>query len=612
MQAGSPPSASHQQVKSSSTASSTERCGACGPGFASPLDAMKGPREEILYVPCIYRNTGRNKPDFLATVDVNPESPNYCQVIHRLPMPNVGDELHHSGWNTCSSCFGDTTKKRNRLILPSLISSRIYVVDVGTDPRAPRLFKVVNSEDVFWKCNLGYPHTSHCLGSGEIMISTLGDPAGNGKGGFILLDGETFEIKGNWEKGDKSPPMGYDFWYQPRHNVLISTEWGVPKCLGYGFDPNDLKKGCYGRRLNVWDWTTHTYVQAIDVGEDAAPLEIRFLHNPDAAEGFVGCTISSAIHRFYRTERGDWAAEKVIQVPSKKVEGWLLPDMPGECVPVSRGAAACPGLPQVCNSAVPFPRLHHRHPHLAGRQVPLLQQLAARRRPPVRHLRHPQAQAGGTGLCGWQHRQGRDRGRVWGRGAAEPAGSLCHPGQEGVGGAPDDPAQPGWEAAVRHHVPLQRLGPAVLPAAHQGWLCHAAARCGHREGWPDRQPELPGGFREGAGRALPGARDPLPWRGLHLRHLGLAAPGLACGHPPLPSLLMDALPKSRLCQWPDLPQCLRHLGHNGMAKLEIPLLSLSRSPPPCQRHRNPASCTSHLTTCTLHPTSPILHLTPHI
>lgn len=64
------------------------------------------------------------------------------QVIHRLPMPNVGDELHHSGWNTCSSCFGDTTKKRNRLILPSLISSRIYVVDVGTDPRAPRLFKV--------------------------------------------------------------------------------------------------------------------------------------------------------------------------------------------------------------------------------------------------------------------------------------------------------------------------------------------------------------------------------------------------------------------------------------------------------------------------------------
>lgn len=62
-------------------------------------------------------------------------------------------------------------------------------------------------------------------------------------GGFVLLDAETFDIKGTWEKGDKNPPMGYDFWYQPRHNVLISTEWGIPKCLGYGFNPNDLKKG---------------------------------------------------------------------------------------------------------------------------------------------------------------------------------------------------------------------------------------------------------------------------------------------------------------------------------------------------------------------------------
>lgn len=62
-------------------------------------------------------------------------------------------------------------------------------------------------------------------------------------GGFVLLDGETFEVKGNWEKGSKVPEFGYDFWYQPRHNVLMSTEWGVPKCLAYGFNPADLEKG---------------------------------------------------------------------------------------------------------------------------------------------------------------------------------------------------------------------------------------------------------------------------------------------------------------------------------------------------------------------------------
>lgn len=56
-------------------------------------------------------------------------------------MPHLKDELHHSGWNTCSSCYGDSTKARTKLVLPCLISSRIYVVDVGTEPRAPKLHK---------------------------------------------------------------------------------------------------------------------------------------------------------------------------------------------------------------------------------------------------------------------------------------------------------------------------------------------------------------------------------------------------------------------------------------------------------------------------------------
>uniref|UniRef100_A0A672QDN3 Methanethiol oxidase n=1 Tax=Sinocyclocheilus grahami TaxID=75366 RepID=A0A672QDN3_SINGR len=307
-------------------------CSGCGPGYKTPLDAMKGPREEIVYLPCIYRNTDIQKPDYLATVDVNPQSPNFCKVIHRLPMPNLKDELHHSGWNACSSCYDDPSKRRNRLILPSLMSSRIYVVDVGTDPRAPRLHKVnfIEPIDLFWKCGLANPHTSHCLGSGQIMISTMGDPSGNGKGGFVLLDGKTFEVIGNWEQPGEAAPFGYDFWYQPRHNVMISTEWGAPKALGNGFNPADVKTGHYGQCLHVWDWTTHKRIQTLDLGEEGAvPLEIRFLHDPAAAEGFVGYALQSTVFRFYKTLKGEWAAEKVIQIPSKKVEGWALPEMPG-------------------------------------------------------------------------------------------------------------------------------------------------------------------------------------------------------------------------------------------------------------------------------------------
>ncbi|XP_065026313.1 selenium-binding protein 1-like isoform X5 [Musa acuminata AAA Group] len=67
------------------------------------------------------RGIGIEKPDYLATVDVDPNSPTYYKVIHRLPMPYIGDELHHSGWNACSSCHGDPSAVWQFLILPSLL-----------------------------------------------------------------------------------------------------------------------------------------------------------------------------------------------------------------------------------------------------------------------------------------------------------------------------------------------------------------------------------------------------------------------------------------------------------------------------------------------------------
>lgn len=44
------------------------------------------------------------------------------------------------------------------------------------------LLQVIDPKDIHTKCNLGYLHTSHCLPSGEVMVSSLGDPKGNGKG----------------------------------------------------------------------------------------------------------------------------------------------------------------------------------------------------------------------------------------------------------------------------------------------------------------------------------------------------------------------------------------------------------------------------------------------
>lgn len=48
---------------------------------------MKGPKEKLLYVPCIYRGTAQKKPDYLATIDCDPDSPTYQQVCMCVVMP---------------------------------------------------------------------------------------------------------------------------------------------------------------------------------------------------------------------------------------------------------------------------------------------------------------------------------------------------------------------------------------------------------------------------------------------------------------------------------------------------------------------------------------------
>ena len=60
----------------------------CGPGYASPSDAIKAPSEKLLYTIAIYTGTGIQKPDYLATIDVDPDSPTSVSYTH-LTLPTI-------------------------------------------------------------------------------------------------------------------------------------------------------------------------------------------------------------------------------------------------------------------------------------------------------------------------------------------------------------------------------------------------------------------------------------------------------------------------------------------------------------------------------------------
>ena len=302
-----------------------ENDGACRT-YASPKEAIESPRERDLFVTALRVGINDKQPDYLAVVDVDPDSPTYSKIVHRVMMPTPGDELHHFGWNACSSCHGAKGATRRYLVVPGMRSGRIHIID-AQNPRAARLHKVIEFKDVVAKTNLSAPHTVHCLSDGQIMISMLGDGRGNAPGGFLLLN-EKFDVVGRWEGKDSGLKFNYDFWYQPRHNVMVSSEWAAPNTFRGGFDLKDVEAGKYGHSLLFWDWDQRKLANKIDLGpQGMIPLEVRFHHDPDSTHGFVGAALSSTMWHWSKKD-GNWQVEKVIDVESVEAEGWPFP-VPG-------------------------------------------------------------------------------------------------------------------------------------------------------------------------------------------------------------------------------------------------------------------------------------------
>ena len=304
--------------------------------YPSPQSAASGRPETLAYVATI--NTGTNgdrRPDALAVVDLEDGSSTYGRVVGRVEMPNVGDELHHFGWNACSSALCPWMPhphvERRYLVVPGLRSSRIHVLDVKDDPHDPRIVKVIEPEEIERKTGYSRAHTVHC-GPDGIYVNALGNPDGDGPGGIFVLDHETFEVKGAWEHDRGSQQLAYDFWWHITRNTMITSEWGTPNMVEDGLVPELLLGNRYGHQLHVWDIDRRSHKQAIDLGaEHQMVLELRPAHDPSRAYGFVGVVTSTAdlsasVFLWTIDDDGRASAEKVITIPAEPADADQLPD----------------------------------------------------------------------------------------------------------------------------------------------------------------------------------------------------------------------------------------------------------------------------------------------
>jgi selenium-binding protein 1 len=324
--------------------------------YPSPKLAGQAPAEKLAYVAALNADGG-SQPDALIVVDVDRESDKFGQVVGRVDMPNVGDELHHFGWNACSSALCPYAPhphvERRYLIVPGLRSSRIHVIDTKDNPRQPKIIKVIEPKDVAERTGYSRPHTVHC-GPDGIYLSALGSPSGDGPGGIFALDHYNFEPLGRWEV-DRGPQyFGYDFAWHLGYDIAVTSEWGTPNMVENGVDPELLLGGKYGHSLHIWDLRKRRHIQSLDLGaEQQMVLELRAAHDPTKAYGFVGVVtslkdLSSSIWLWHRPKgssngstnggsNGKFEITKVIEIPAEPADPSQLP-------PLLQGFKAVPPL----------------------------------------------------------------------------------------------------------------------------------------------------------------------------------------------------------------------------------------------------------------------------
>ena len=172
--------------------------------------------------------------------------------------------------------------------------------------------KVIEAEEVIRKTGYSRPHTAHC-GPDGIYMNALGVAHGNGPGGIFVMDPETFEIRGRWEKDRGPQQLAYDFWWHLGHDTMITSEWGTPNMVENGVNPELLLGGKYGNALHVWDlkpgvickrWiSARSSRWCSSCGRARSQRDLRIRRRRHHPEGSVGVDLGVASRRQRRQRR---------------------------------------------------------------------------------------------------------------------------------------------------------------------------------------------------------------------------------------------------------------------------------------------------------------------
>jgi selenium-binding protein 1 len=243
--------------------------------------------------------------DKVVTIGVNPEREDYGKVVSSL---SVGGrhEAHHGG----------LSDDRRHFWVGGLDTSKIWILDVASDPSKPRLVKTID-DFVEKSGGVAGPHGFYAL-PGRMLISALSNSTGSGKTALVEYNNDGEYIRTIWM------PEGAEYGYDARikselNRMLTSSFTGhdnymrkLPELLG---DAEAMKN--FGSTMVVWDYHTRKPLQTLAV--PGAPLEIRWALQPDHHYAFTSAALTSKLWTIFRKPDGSFEAVEVADIgdPSK-------------------------------------------------------------------------------------------------------------------------------------------------------------------------------------------------------------------------------------------------------------------------------------------------------
>jgi selenium-binding protein 1 len=270
-------------------------------------------REELLYVASV--DMGGEDPDFVAVVGVDPkDSSSYGKIVHRVDMLNIGDELHHFGYN----------HDKTALMVPGLFSGRLYIVDVS-DPERP-FVKSVNG-NLTKRSGYTTPHTIIGLENGNNLVTMIGaDSESTAPGGLVEVNGKTGDFVRVFgppadRDPDKIPPKYmYDAGLKSELNHMVTTSFGLPKNVGPGITIDGL-----GTDIYVWNWKERKVIQTQNIGTGTGALEVRWRAEAGSTIGYTNAPGSNEIWAWSDLDKdGKYTFSAVVKLPDGSVPTDML------------------------------------------------------------------------------------------------------------------------------------------------------------------------------------------------------------------------------------------------------------------------------------------------